>query len=149
MNNNEPQQIIPDFDDLPSSFQDDESQAKVFKSDDQLSQIQVNEAAEVTHTVHINLGSSSVDGDQNDPANLDSSIESSPKRSDDRFQQLTDRRANNSDGRFGDVSALVKNREIPADSTGNMNDVSYNRLQSPMGVKCNKTAEYQMTNQSL
>ena len=75
--------------------------------------------------MHINLESSSRDGGigiiNNDPANLDSSKGSSPNMSDDRFQQLTDRRINESGGKFGDVSVLVKNREIPADSADNYN----------------------------
>ena len=99
----------------------------------------VGGVGEVTQTVHINLGSSSIDGgDKNDPANLDSSVESSPRDSNSRFQQLTDRQINKSDGKFGDISGLVKNREIPADSP----NVSYNRLHSPRDSKFNKTYEY-------
>lgn len=73
-------------------------------------------------------------------------MDSSPNNvSDDRFQQLTDRRVNQSGGKFVDMS-LVKNKEIPVDRSAmmfypeHMNDTRIHGAND--NIQCNKTAEY-------
>lgn len=136
---------MPDFDDLPSSFQDSQSQMRIWKSGERMSEMDEDPYKQGTMRIDLDNSNQFVD-----PANLESSVDSSPVQSDDNSHQISNDRnllLNESDGGIGrDIAPLVKGREIKPSARNNQNNLSKS---GDMDIQFNKTTEYCITNQSL